>query len=105
MRVIEFCYSQNPQSLVKKDTPEKYQLINIVVKLNRVTLRDTNLPLSVDVFSKEFENWAISSLIDFFSGYNQVELDKKSLDLTAFMTPLVLMQMSTLLQTTTNLVA
>lgn len=38
-------------------------------------------------------------------GYDQVELDEASQDLTAFMTSLGLMQMTTLAQGATNLVA
>ena len=75
------------------------------MKLNRVTVRDANLPPSANKFSEEFAGCAISSFIDFFSGYDQVELDEKSRDLTAFMTPLGLMQMTTLAQSATNSVA
>lgn len=41
----------------------------------------------------------------FFSAYNQVELNKKSRDLTTFMTPLGHMLMTTLLQGVTNSVS
>ena len=107
MGVIEPCYDpyQNPWYLVKKSAPEKYRLVNVAVELNRVTIRDANLPSSADKFSEEFASYTISSLIDFFSGYDQVELDEESRDLTAFMTPLGLMQMTTLAQGATNLVA
>lgn len=44
-------------------------------------------------------------LIDFFLGYNQVELDEESRDLTSFMTPFGLIRMTTLPQGATNLVA
>ena len=76
---------------MKKSTSEKYRLVNIIVKLNRVIVRDANLSLSANKFSEEFASYSISSLIDFFLDYNQVELDKKSLDLTTFMTFLSLM--------------
>ena len=107
IRVIEPYHGpyQNPWYLVKKSTLGKYQLVNVAVKLNRVTIRDTNLPPSADEFSKEFSSCAISSLIDFFSGYDQVELGEESRNLTAFMTPLGLMQMTTLAQGATNSVA
>ena len=57
-----------PKSLVpgKKNTTRKYQLVNIAVGVNRVTIRDVNLPLSIDKFSEEFTSCTISSLIDFF---------------------------------------
>lgn len=63
------------------------------------------MPPSADEFSEEFAGCAISSLIDFFSGYDQVELDEESRDLTGFMTPLGLMRMTTLAQGATNSVA
>ena len=107
MGVIEPSHGayQNPWYLVKKSTSGKYRLVNVIVELNRVTVRDANLPPSADEFSEEFADCAISSLIDFFLGYDQVELDEKSRDLTAFMTSLGLMQMTTLPQGATNSVA
>ena len=107
MGFIEPCHGpyQNPWYLVKKSTQGEYRLVNVAVELNRVTIRDTNLPPSADEFSVEFAGCTISSPIDFFSGKDQVELDEKSQDLTAFMTPLGLMRMITLAQGATNSVA
>ena len=70
MGVIEPCHGpyRNPQYLVKKRTQGKYRLVNFAVELNRVTIRDANLPSSADGFSEEFAGCTISSLIDFFSG-------------------------------------
>ena len=87
------------------NTLEKYRLVNVAVELNRVTIQDANLPPSADKFSEEFAGCTILSLIDFFSGYDQVKLDKEFRDLTAFMTPLGLMRMTTLAQGATNSVA
>jgi len=81
---------------VKKKKQGKYRLINAVMKINRVTIKDTNLPSAVDEFSKKFTDCAITSLINFFSGYDQVELDKKSRDLTTFHIPIRLLRMTTL---------
>ena len=102
--VIEACNGpyRNPWYLVKKNTPGKYRLVNVAVELNRVTVRNANLPPSADKFFEEFAGCAISSPIDFFSGYDQVELDKESRNLTAFMTSLGFMQMTTLPQGATN---
>ena len=88
-----------------KSYPGKYRLLNLVGKLNRVTVKDANLALSTNLFSEEFAGFAIFSLVDFFSGYNQVELDEESRDFTAFMTSLGLMRMTTLPQNATNSVA
>ena len=80
MGVIELCYDpyQNLWYLVKKTTPRKYRLVNVAAELNRVTVTDANLPPSADEFSEKFAGCAISSLIDFFSGYDQVDLDEES---------------------------
>ncbi len=52
--VIEQCHGcyRNPWYLAKKSQPGKYRLVNVAVKLNRVTMPDTNLPLSADEFSE-----------------------------------------------------
>ena len=107
MGVIKPCHGpyQNPWYLVKMSTPCEYRLINVTIELNRVTLRVANLPPSADEFSEEFAGCTISSFIDFLSSYDQVELDEESRDLTAFMTPLGLMRMTTLAQGATNSVA
>ena len=91
--------------MVKKKTPRKYQFVNVVVELNRVTVKEANLPPSADEFFEEFVGCIISSLIDFFSSYDQVELNKEFRDLMAFMTPLGLMRMTILPQGATKLVA
>jgi len=44
-------------------------------------------------------------IIDLFSGYDQIELDVRSRDLTGFQTPIGLLRMTTLPQGATNLVA
>lgn len=66
---------------------------------------DVNLSLSANKFSEKFDGCAIFSLIDFFSGYNQVELDKESQDFTTFITLLGLIAMTILAKGATNLVA
>lgn len=75
MGVIEPCHGPcwSPWYLVEKSTPRKHRFVNVAVEFNRVTVRDAHLPPPADEFSEEFVGCAISSLIDFFSGYNQVE--------------------------------
>jgi hypothetical protein len=63
---------------------EEYRLINTVIKINKVMLRDTNLPPLVDKFLEEFIEYMAALLIDFFSGYNQLGLALKSRDITVF---------------------
>lgn len=107
MGVIEPCYGpyRNPWYLVKKTKPGKYQFVNAAVEVNRVTLRDANLPPQVNKFSEEFAGYVIASLVDFFLGYDQVSLATESRNFTGFQTPLGLMRMTTLPQGATNLVA
>jgi hypothetical protein len=55
--------------VAKKEVGE-YQLINIVIKINEVILRDTNLLLLVDEFLEEFIEYMAALLINFFFRYN-----------------------------------
>jgi len=55
---------------VAKKEVREYQLINTVIKINEIMLRDANLPPSVDKFLEEFIGYITASLINFFSGYN-----------------------------------
>ena len=105
--VLEKCSGpyRNPWFLVAKKAAGTYRLINAAMKMNSVTLRDANLPPSVDEFSEEFAGCQVASLIDFFSGYDQLDLDVRSRDMTAFMTPLGLLRMTTPPQGATNSVA
>jgi hypothetical protein len=95
---------RNPWFLVKKKDAG-YRLINNAQRINAVTVRDANLPPNPDEFSEEFAGCRIMSLIDWFSGYDQVELHIDSRPLTAFSTPEGLVQQCTLPMGTTNSVA
>ena len=92
-RVLE--YSKGPYKnlwfLVKKKTLRDYKLINSITYLNIITRRDVNLLPSVDEFTEEFISYYIISLIDLYSGYDQMLLYFKSKDLTVFFTPLRLL--------------
>ncbi|KAK6215417.1 putative gag-pol poly protein [Colletotrichum tabaci] len=95
---------RNPWFLVlKKDGG--LRLINSATKVNAVTLRDAWQPPSADEFSEEFATDQLVSLLDFFSGYDQISLDEKSRDLTTFSTPLGLYRYCTLPMGATNSVA
>ncbi len=74
----------------------KYYLINTAMEINRVIIRDADLPPSVDEFFEEFVRYIIAFLIDFFSGYNQIKFNEKGKDLTTFHTPIGLLRMITL---------
>ena len=104
--ILEPCHGpyRNPWFLVKKKS-NKYRMINAAMNMNKVTIRDANLPPDVDGFSEEFAGMVMTSLIDLFSGYDQITLAKTYRDLTAFMTPLGLLRQTTLPQGATNSVA
>lgn len=75
------------------------------MELNQITVRDVNLSLSTNEFSKEFTSYAIFFLMDFFLGFDQIKLNKKSRDFMIFMTLLGFMWMNILHYGTTNSVA
>jgi hypothetical protein len=83
--VLKYCDGlyQNPWFLVQKKS-SKYRLVNAAIEINKHTIRDANLPPSMDEFSEEFASCQMASMIDFFSRYDQIELDVKSKDLTGF---------------------
>mgnify|MGYP001954915308 CR=1 FL=1 len=81
------------------------RLINDAQRINGVTLRDAFAPPGCEEFSEDFSGCKILSLLDLFSGYDQIGLDEKSRDLTTFSTPIGLFRMCTLPQGGTNSVA
>jgi ribonuclease HI len=101
-------HSQGPYRsryfLVPKKS-NQWRLINDVQPLNGVTIKESGMPPSVDEFSEDFAEFPITTAIDYFSGYYQVELDPVSRDMTAFMTDVGLMRMTRLPQGWTNSVS
>jgi hypothetical protein len=104
---LESCHEsyRNSWFLMKKKKSRKYRLINAIIEMNRVTVRDANLSSSIDEFSENFADCAVASLIDLFSEYDQVELNRQSRDLTAFMTSIELLRMTILSMRAINSVA
>ncbi|KAI0997515.1 hypothetical protein K3495_g10672, partial [Podosphaera aphanis] len=102
--VLEDCLGpyRNPWFLVGKTKPGTYRLICCCTTLNGNTIRDAFLPPSVDEFSEIFSGCAVASLVDLFSGYDQVVLDERCRDMTAFMTPEGLLRCTRLPQGATN---
>src|SRR5205809_951120 len=91
--------------LVVKKKPGDWRFINDVQPLNKVTIRDSALPPSVDEFSKDFAGYSISSAIDYFSGYFEIPLARESRDLTTFSTPIDNLRQTRLPQGWTNSVS
>jgi len=94
---------RSPWFLVKKSSG-RYRIVNAALQLNAVTIKDANMPPSTDELSEEFSGMVITSLIDLFSGYDQLPLEKSSRDLTAFHTPIGLLRQTRLPQGWTNAV-
>ncbi len=92
---------RNPWFLVAKKDGRLY-LINDIQLINKITIRDMFCPPGAETYIVEFVGCQILLLLDLFSGYNQVELDEFSRDLITILTPLGLLQQTTLLQGITN---
>ena len=45
-------------------------MINAIMNINEIIIRDVNLSFNVEKFLKKFINMLIASLIDFFFDYN-----------------------------------
>jgi len=85
--ILKLCLGlyRNPWFLIKKAN-RKYCLINSATNVNRVIIKNTMLPPTVDKFSKEFIGLKVTSYIDFFLGYNQISIDERSRDISVIMT-------------------
>jgi len=83
----------------------KYRLINAVMHINKVTIKDVNISLNIEQFVKEFISLQAVSLVSMQSEYDQIELDKESCNITGFMTVLDLLQHCTFIQEEINFVA
>jgi hypothetical protein len=87
---------------MKKKKKEKYHLINVALKMNRVIIRNANLLSAMNEFSKEFVDCVIASLMNLFFEYDQLSLIEKCRDMIAFMFSFDLMKMITILMNAIN---
>ena len=60
-------------------------MINAIMNINEIIIRDVNLFFNIEKFSKEFINMLITSLIDFVFDYNQITFAEKCRNLIVFM--------------------
>ncbi len=102
--VLKFCYEfyRNFWFLVKKK--KKNRLINVVLKMNWVIIRDANLLSAINEFFEKFANCVIVLLVNQFFEYNQLSLIEKCRDMIVFMISLDLMKMTTIFMKTINFV-
>lgn len=106
--LLEPCHGpyRNPWFLVgKPEKPGKYRLINDAQHINRHTIRDGMTPPDPEGLAEECAGQQVSSLLDLFSGYDQVPLDERDRDKTAMMFPQGLFRLTRLPQGGTNSVA
>ena len=52
-------------------------MINVIMNMNKMIIRDVNLFFNVEKFLKEFADMLITSLIDFFFNYDQITFAEK----------------------------
>ena len=88
--------------LIDKKIKNKYQMINAIMNMNEIIIRDVNLSFNIKKFSKKFVNMLITSLINFFFNYDQVLLVEKCRNLTTFMTSFEFLKMIKLFQKVIN---
>jgi hypothetical protein len=80
----------------------KYRFIQDVRNLNAVSVKDAHIPPHLDDLVDRLSGYPIYTLLDAFSGYDQIPLDSRSRDLTAMWSPIGTMRMTRLPQGYTN---
>ena len=88
--------------LINKKIKNKYRMINAIMNMNEIIIRDVNLSFNVEKFLKKFINMLITSLINFFFDYDQIMFAEKCQDLTTFMISFKLLKMIKLSQKIIN---
>ena len=91
--------------LVEKKANGSYWMIKDVQPLNKVTIHDAGIPPSIDEFSEDFVGYPIITAIHYYSGYNQITLDKRSRDYTVFLSEFGFVRSITLPQGWCNSIA
>jgi hypothetical protein len=90
---------------MKKKKKEKYRLINVALKMNKIIIRNINLLSSINEFFENFAKCVMTFLMNFLSKYDQMTLNKKNRDITTFMTFIKFYRMTILSQKVINFVA
>ncbi len=79
-------------------------MINVIININKIIIKNVNLLSDVNKFFKEFINIIMIFLIELFSEYDQITLTKIYWNLTIFMTFLKLLWQITLSQDVINFI-
>ena len=69
---LKSCFEsyRNSWFLIDKKIKNKYRMINVAMNMNKVIIRNVNLPFNVKKFSKEFARMCVAFLINFFFEYD-----------------------------------
>ena len=74
----------------------KLRIVHDLQPLNRVTIRDAGLPPNLDTFVEPFAGRACYTVFDLFWGFDARKVAPESRDMTAFMTPLGLLRITSM---------
>ena len=96
---------RNSWFLVNKKESGKYRFINSAIYINAVIRRDAGLPFNIEEFVSDFASMRIITLINIFSGYNQLILDLRNRDFTGFLSSLGLLRSISIFQEIINGIA
>ena len=80
----------------------KLRIVHALQPLNRVTIRETVLPPNLDDFVEPFAGHQCYSVFDLYWGFDARKVHPTSRDLTAFLTPLGLLRITSLPMGFTN---
>ena len=83
--VLKYCDGlyRNPWFLVKKKCG-KYCIVNTAMNMNQYIIYNVNLSSNIKEFVERSAGMIVILLVNFYSGYNQVELHLKLCNMTAF---------------------
>ena len=91
--------------LIAKKKKSKYKLINAIMKMNEMIIRDVNLLFTIDEFAKKFARLLMILLINFFFEYDYFKLTKKCRNIIVFMTLIDFIRFTKIFMSVTNSVA
>ena len=74
----------------------KLRIVHDLQPLNKVTIRDAGLPPNLDSFVEPFAGHQCYTVFDLYWGFDARKVHPRSRDLTAFMTPLGLLRITSL---------
>ena len=74
------------------------------MNMNKVIIRNANLLLNYEEFTKNFVSMTVFSLLDFYADYDQMKLNEESRNMTVFQTLLSLLKMITIFMRIMNLI-